>query len=193
MRAVEAVTDAGGDAAGPALALDRRRPGGLDGDQAVHPRGRIVLEAAGEAAIDNHPDPLDSEARFGDVGGQDDLSLPAWLNGTLLLGEGEIAVERMNGRLATLYRRDVLQVRSGPADLPAAGKEDEDVPGALRHGGVDGADYPFFPGFFTRPAYGGEVAFRHGKGPAGGGDHRGVAQQGGERSYVEGRRHDEEL
>ncbi len=175
MGTVEAVTDAGGDATGPTLALDRRRPGGLDGDQAVHPRGRIVLEAAGQAAIDNHPDPLDGEARFGDVGGQDDLSLPTGLNGPLLLGEGEISVERMNGHLATLYRRYALQVHGGPPDLSAAGKEDEDVSGALRQGRADGADHPFFPGSLPAPVSGGKVALRHWKGPPGGGNHRGVA------------------
>ena len=128
MPAEKAVADARPESARTPPALLRGRPGLPDRHQPVHAAGRIVADHAGEPAVDHHAHPFDGQARFCDVGCQDDLPRTAGQNGFFLFGKGKVAVQGVNGNPGTGFFQE--QLVAGP-DFSRTGKECQYVAASL--------------------------------------------------------------
>ena len=104
---------AGGGAAGAAGTL---RGGGL-ADAADLKRGKAgpgrLGGDAGEAAVDDGGDAFDGDGTFGDVGGEDELGLRGRVDGAVLLGGGEVAVEREGEPVSAGRGARIAQWRGG--------------------------------------------------------------------------------
>src|SRR5213076_3248497 len=89
------------------------------------PRPGRVAREADEAAVHHDSNSGDGDARFGDVGREDDLTSLCGREGPVLLLRGEIPVERHHEKPARLG--EIGKLLRGGADLARARQEDEDV------------------------------------------------------------------
>ncbi len=113
-----------------------RPPGALIGAVAGHAAGHqaaqagagVELLAAGQAAVDDHPHAVDGQAGFGDAGRQHDLA-PRGVrhDGAVLLGDGQITVERQHRHLGVTF----AQRGQVAANLGHARQEGQHVAGMV--------------------------------------------------------------
>ena len=116
-RRPEADGGAGSLASGAARALVGSGAADAEGRQAGQAGGGVHARNAPPAAVDDDADARDREGSFGDAGRQHDPAALGGAEGTVLLGGGEIAVEREDQGAA------IRQRGFGAADLAHAGEE----------------------------------------------------------------------
>ncbi len=196
------------EAEAEARRLATRPPGALLGGaaadapdlQPVEAGRRVVAQAAGEPAVDDRRHPLDGHRGLGDVRRQHHLPAAERAQGGVLPLGREVAVERHDGEAAALGERG--EGGRGALDLADAGKEDQDVAGvserlldgvAHRRGERSGAAAEPV----ARTGSGAlAIADLDGEEPAAALDdraaRRAAAEEGGERTRLEGGRHGEE-
>ena len=165
--------------AGAADALDEQRVDAAIGIEARDP---------GEAAVDDHPDAVDGQRSFRDVGGDDDLAPVVAGHGGVLVGGGEFAMQGQHDEVASRAR--VGDGVDRAADFVASGHEDEHVtftrmgePLELPGGGVP--DREVARRFV-------EVFDIHGKGATGGSEHVARGEVALQHGGIERGRHDDE-
>ena len=140
-----------------------------------------------EAGVDDGGDAVDGDGGLGDVGGEDDLATRSGLDGAVLLGGCEVAVEweEIDAEAMGDGRAGV----GGTADFCHAGKEDEGVSGGAWDDGAEGVgDLCFEGGGGVGLVLDGEREHA-----SGGVQDGAVAEEGGDGRGVEGGRHDEEF
>ena len=121
----KAEADARGGATGATRALIGRSAADFLDEQGIDPAIGIEPGDAGEAAIDDDADPIDSEGSLGDVGGHDDLPPAVGGQGGVLIGHGQLAMEGEDDEIIA-YAGTADGV-DGPMDFKRAGHEDEHV------------------------------------------------------------------
>ncbi len=181
MPAEKAVADARPESARTPPALLRGRLGLPDRHQPVHAAGRVVADHAGKPAVDHHAHPFDGQARFGDVGGQDDLPLPAGQDRLFLFGKREIAIQGVNGDPGSGFLQK--QFMAG-TDLSRTGEECQDVAARLGQRRAHCGGHPFRQAAVTGIL---QIADLHGEGPSFRSHDRRIAQDGCHGSAIHGR------
>ena len=93
----EAITSAGLQSTSSPGPLGCRSGRDFHGVESAHTGTRIKAGFPGEAGIDDNIHAINSQAGFGNVGGENDLTtLGRWINRCLLFSQGQIAVQGMN-------------------------------------------------------------------------------------------------
>ncbi len=121
----EAEADSGGGASGASGALIGGGLADFFDEEGVDAAVGIEAGDAGEAGIDDEADAVDGEGGFGDVGGDDDFAAVGAVDGGVLGGGREFAVEREDGAVASVGGG--LEGGDGAGDFVGAGHENEDV------------------------------------------------------------------
>ncbi len=180
------VADARSQPPGPAGPLLGGIGGYPDGFQSGQAAARIEARDAGPAGIDHDADPFDGQAGLGDGRGEHDLA-PAvgiGLNGPLLVGVGQIAVQRHYQQVGAGRFR--FQPAQDLADFAAPRQEDQKVAGISIQRVPNGADHD---GEIEAVGVARQGMPRDRINLARAGDDRSVAEQPGDRRAVQGGRH----
>ncbi len=184
----EAQAEPGRLASGAAGPLVGGGPRDLDRRQAVESGGRIESLLSRQAAVDHRPHALDRHRGFRQVGGQDDTPPRAPAQGGVLLGAGQVAVQRIEVEVGP--RSGLDEERLGAGDLGAAGQKRKQVAVGLSRGATHRIGHLLL----ERTVIGAfEQANLDRVDPAGAANHRCVIEPGCQRLDVEGGRHDEQM